>query len=246
MITIVGEYAVSNMIDVAPERVRTLYLLKGGKKNTRQQTTEAKAFSAGIDVRYLNKADFEKETSAANHQGMLAKCQPKEPGGLFELKAKLDELTKPLVLVLDEIQDPHNLGACLRSAEVFGVDLVIWPKHRAVKLNQTVYKIASGAVERLTLIEVTNLVQAVETLQSAGVWVTGLAGEARQSIQNYDLTTATALVMGNEHKGLRALVRKKCDTLLSIPQQGSIESLNVSVACGIALYEANRQRLSAQ
>ncbi len=241
MITIVGEYAVKSLIEHAQERVQSVFFCKGAAPE-RQRSVESLARSCGVALEWVDKSSFEKITRAPNHQGIAAKCRAKEPGTLLDLKARLSQADNALVLMLDEVQDPHNLGACLRSAEVFGVTAVVWPKHRAVKLNETVYKLAAGAVERLTLIEVSNLAQSIDAVKESGLWVAGLAGEADQMMSGFDLKGPTALVMGNEHKGLRSLVRKKCDVLLSIPQLGVTESLNVSVACGISLYEAVRQR----
>lgn len=241
MITVVGEYAVLSLLECGADRIETLFIVEETIKE-RQEKVYAAAYEKGVTVKFVDKKSFEKITQAANHQGVAATCVPKDPGQLFDLKATIMASPCPLILFLDEIQDPHNLGACLRTAEVFGVTAVVWPKHGAVKLNETVYKIASGAVERLALIEVTNLVQAIELVKAEGVWVAGLAGEATTAISDYDFSVSSALVMGNEHKGLRTLVRKKCDVLLSIPQLGQVESLNVSVATGVALYEAIRQR----
>ena len=148
----------------------------------------------------------------------------------------------PFLLVLDGVQDPHNLGACLRSADAAGVHAVIVPKDRSAGLTATVRKVACGAAETVPLLAVTNLARTLRTLQDAGVWLFGAAGEAEKSIYDIDLKGPLALVMGNEGSGLRRLTREHCDELFAIPMVGTVESLNVSVATGVALFEAGRQR----
>ncbi len=149
-----------------------------------------------------------------------------------------------LLLVLDGVQDPHNLGACLRTADAAGVHAVIAPKDRSVGLTPVACKVASGAAERLPFIQVTNLARTLKMLADRfGVWIIGAAGEAQQSLYEIDLKTPTVLVMGGEEKGMRRLTREHCDQLVSLPMSGTVESLNVSVATGVALYEVVRQRL---
>ena len=148
----------------------------------------------------------------------------------------------PLILVLDGVTDPHNLGACLRSADAAGVDGVIIPKDKAVGVNATVRRVASGAADTVKLITVTNLARALEQLQSQGIWLVGTDDEAEQNLYQQDFKGPTALVMGSEGKGLRRLTKEKCDFLVSIPMAGEMSSLNVSVATGICLFEAVRQR----
>jgi 23S rRNA (guanosine2251-2'-O)-methyltransferase len=150
--------------------------------------------------------------------------------------------TNPLLVFLDEVQDPHNLGAILRTADATGVTAVVVPKNNAVGLNATVRKVACGGAESVPLVVVTNLVRTIEQLQQRGVWFTGLAGETEQTIYQADLTGPVAIVLGAEGKGLRPLTRKACDYLVAIPMQGQVSSLNVSVAAGVTLYEAIRQR----
>lgn len=156
----------------------------------------------------------------------------------------LDRLaTTPFLLVLDGVQDPHNLGACLRTADAAGAQAVIAPKDRAVSLTETVRRIATGAAEHVPFVQVTNLARTLDKLKERGIWVVGTADEAPQSIYDTDLTGPLALVMGFEGTGLRRLTREKCDLLASVPMAGSVESLNVSVAAGVCLFEAVRQRL---
>lgn len=159
---------------------------------------------------------------------------------LEELLEKLAE--PPLLLVLDNITDPHNLGACLRTADAAGVQAVIIPKDKSATLNATVRKVACGAAEVIPLVTVTNLARTLEKLQQRGLWIVGTAGEAEQEIYQQDLTIPTVLVMGAEGKGMRRLTRDHCDYLVKLPMLGSVSSLNVSVATGICLFEAVRQR----
>lgn len=175
------------------------------------------------------------------HQGVVARVD----GRRKELKLPdvLDGLTEPaLLLVLDGIQDPHNLGACLRVADAAGAHAVIAPKDKAVGLNATAIKVASGAADTVPYITVTNLARALREMQEAGVWILGAAGEAEKSIYTVDQKGAIAWVLGAEGDGLRRLTRETCDELISIPMYGTVESLNVSVASGLCLFEARRQR----
>jgi 23S rRNA (guanosine2251-2'-O)-methyltransferase len=159
-----------------------------------------------------------------------------------ELDQFLDK-DNALILVLDGITDPHNFGACLRTADACGVDCVVIPKDNAVGITPVVRKVASGAVDTVPVVQVTNLVRSIKKIQEAGVWVYGAAGETDQSLYQTDLKGKTAIVMGAEEKGLRRLTRETCDVLLKIPMQGKVESLNVSVATAVFLYEVVRQRI---
>ena len=162
-----------------------------------------------------------------------------------ELFAHLERLDHPpFVLVLDNVQDPHNLGACLRSADGAGVDAVIIPKNRSSPVTGTVSNIACGAAESIPIARVTNLARIMTELRESGIWLIGTADETEQSLYSTDLTGPLGIVMGSEGSGLRQLTRKNCDALVAIPMHGRVESLNVSVATGICLYEAVRQRLS--
>jgi 23S rRNA (guanosine2251-2'-O)-methyltransferase len=159
---------------------------------------------------------------------------------LFEQLSALDH--PPMLLVLDGVTDPHNLGACLRSAEAAGVDAVIVPKDKSADLNATVRKVACGAAETMPFVRVTNLARTLEKLKQQGIWLYGTAGEAAQSVFEVDLKGPVALVMGAEGKGMRRLTREHCDYLVNLPMAGAVSSLNVSVATGICLFEAVRQR----
>jgi 23S rRNA (guanosine2251-2'-O)-methyltransferase len=175
------------------------------------------------------------------HQGVVANAAP------LALARNLDELLDavegpPLILLLDGITDPHNLGACLRVADGAGAHAVIVPKDRAVGLNATAAKVASGAAETVPYITVTNLARTMRELQERDIWITGTTDDAEKSVFEADFTGGTALVMGSEGEGMRRLTRENCDLLVSLPMLGAVESLNVSVASGICLYEARRQR----
>lgn len=177
------------------------------------------------------------------HQGVLARMQAPAPGNESDLLELLTGLeTPPLLLVLDGVQDPRNLGACLRSADAAGVHAVVVPRDRAAELTAVARKTAAGAAESVPLFVVTNLARCLRELRSAGVWLVGLAGEAETDLYQARLTGPLAMVLGAEGSGLRRLTREHCDELLRIPMAGSVESLNVSAATAVCLFEALRQR----
>jgi 23S rRNA (guanosine2251-2'-O)-methyltransferase len=178
-----------------------------------------------------------------NHQGVVARIRLPQVHDEAYLKALLKRQQEaPFLLVLDGVQDPHNLGACLRTADAAGVQALVTPRDRSVGMTVSVCKVASGAVETVPLVQVTNLVRTLKWLKQAGVWLIGTAAEAHQSLYRTDLTGPLAIVMGGEGKGLRRLTREQCDLLVSLPMAGRVESLNVSVATGVTVYEALRQR----
>lgn len=182
------------------------------------------------------------------NQRRHAHIEPKGRGrilddnGLFDLLDKLK--APPFLLILDGVQDPHNLGACMRTAEAAGVHALVAPRDRAVSLTETVSRVACGAAEKLPFAQVTNLARVIDQLKERGIWTVGAASESTQSLYATDLSGPLAIVVGFEGAGLRRLTREKCDSLVQIPMPGSMESLNVSVATGICLFEAVRQRLS--
>jgi 23S rRNA (guanosine2251-2'-O)-methyltransferase len=181
------------------------------------------------------------------HQGVLAKVSPSQIWGEQMLDELLDRLeVPPLLLVLDGVTDPHNLGAVLRTADAAGVHAVIIPKDKSATLNATVRKVACGAAEVVPLVAVTNLARALEKLRQKGLWVVGTDGDAEQTLYQQDMTGPLIVVMGAEGTGMRRLTREHCDYLVKLPMQGSVSSLNVSVATGVCLFEAQRQRLSAK
>lgn len=240
--TVVGWHAVLAVLRQAPERVLAIQIDRARKGPRRAQLLDA-ARAAGIAVEETTGEVLDRQAGGAEHQGVVARCRAAAERTEGELPAYLATLDgPPLLLVLDNIQDPHNLGACLRSADAAGVHAVILPRDNSAPLTAVVRKVASGAADSLALFRVANLARALDTLKEAGVWLVGAAGEATQELYDIDLTGPTALVLGAEGSGLRRLTSEKCDHLVRIPMAGTVESLNVSVATGICLFEAVRQR----
>jgi 23S rRNA (guanosine2251-2'-O)-methyltransferase len=197
----------------------------------------------GVAVHRVPHADLDRLLQGLGHQGAVARCSTATHWGEGQLESILSGLDQPpFLLVLDGVQDPHNLGACLRTADAAGLHAVIVPKDRAAGLTPVVRKVASGAAEHVPFIPVTNLARTLRSLKDREIWLIGAAGDATQSLFDADLTGPLALVLGGEGKGLRRLTREHCDTLVHIPMLGSVESLNVSVAAGICMFEAVRQR----
>ncbi|MDT8427381.1 MAG: 23S rRNA (guanosine(2251)-2'-O)-methyltransferase RlmB [Pseudomonadales bacterium] len=248
-----GIHAINELINRRPADIQEL-LFQQERQDKRIQELQHKATSLGIPWQTVARKTLEKRLGinstgpdadkAPVHQGVAALCwQPDFARHEKELKPLLDSLDHaPLLLVLDAITDPHNLGACLRTADAAGVDAVIVPKDNSAPLNMTVRKVASGAAETVKLYTVTNLSRTLAQLKERGIWVVGAAGEASQGLHSLDLTLPTAIVMGSEGKGMRRLTREHCDYLAAIPMAGALSSLNVSVATGVMLYEAVRQR----
>jgi 23S rRNA (guanosine2251-2'-O)-methyltransferase len=242
-----GLHAINELLKQHPEDVLEL-LLQGGREDRRIADLLALAEAAGVAVQTLERREFERRLrhlpTGAVHQGVMALCRM-GVSVLDEraLDALLDTLSSPaLLLVLDEVTDPHNLGACLRTADAAGVHAVIVPKDRSAPLNMTARKVACGAAETIPFVAVTNLSRTLEALQQRGIWIAGAAGEAQSSLYEIDFSVPLAIVMGSEGKGLRRLTREHCDYLMAIPMAGALSSLNVSVATGLCLFEAVRQR----
>lgn len=198
------------------------------------------ASERGIAVRRIDRAMIEREARGAVHQGVIAEVRPTRSYSVADLVREAPGT--PLLVVLDSLEDPHNVGAILRTADAAGADGVIRQSRRAARLDGAAAKASAGAVAYVKIADVVNVARAIEELKELGVWSVGLAGDAPRRYDLLDLTAPTALVLGAEGTGLRRLVRERCDWLVSIPMQGHVESLNVSVAAGIALYEAVRQR----
>ena len=237
---IYGFHAVSAKLRHAPESVLEIYL-SGDRKDTRVKKFIAQAEAAGVRILQSEGDKLDGMVGTRRHQGVVAKVDAtRREIKLADVLDSLDE--NALILVLDGVQDPHNLGACLRVADAAGAHAVVAPKDRAVGLNATAIKVASGAADTVPYITVTNLARALREMQDAGVWVVGAAGEADKSIYDIDQKVPVAWVLGAEGDGLRRLTRDTCDALARIPMHGSVESLNVSVASGICLFEARRQR----
>ncbi|SMN15011.1 23S rRNA (guanosine-2'-O-)-methyltransferase rlmB [uncultured Candidatus Thioglobus sp.] len=240
---IFGFHAIQAQLDAAPEGfVKVLTLDNRNDKRISQITTAFNQLS--IKITKANKQQLDKLTKNQTHQGIAAEVLLPTLPNQDELIGFVSRLeSSALILILDSIQDPRNLGACLRSANAAGVDCVVINKDGSAPINALVHKTSAGALNQLKIFQVTNLARTIKALQQENVWVVGLDGSTNTSIYQIDLTTPTALIMGTEGKGLRQLTKQSCDQLALIPMQGNVESLNVSVATGISLFEASRQRL---
>ncbi len=237
-----GLHAVRALLQQAEAQITRACALDG-RHDPKLQELIAQIEARGVRLERLPRRELDRLLPAARHQGILLEVRAVEVAGESQLEDFLTELAGPaLLLVLDGVQDPHNLGACLRTADAAGVQAVILPKDRSVGLTPVVRKVACGAAETLPLFSVTNLARTLRTLQAAGVWIYGAAGEAEQSLYDVDFTGSVALVLGAEGSGLRRLTREHCDGLVRIPMTGTVESLNVSVATGVMLFEVVRQR----
>ena len=238
-----GIHAVKALLRHNPEAILELHV-QTGREDERLTDILESVTALQLPHSLASRDDLDKMTGGAVHQGIAALVKAfnreKHESFLQSLLKNLDH--PPFILILDGVTDPHNLGACLRSAEAAGVDAVIIPKDKSVGVNATVRKVSCGAAEILPVIAVTNLARTLQSLKDQGIWIMGLAGEAEQSLYQADLTGPLALVMGSEGKGMRRLTRDYCDLLLSIPMAGEVSSLNVSVSTGICLFEAVRQR----
>lgn len=236
-----GIHAVSALLAHHPKRVKQLWLAKG-RQDASVEALREQAQALRIELRQIERSELDDKIDGV-HQGVLAMVSPSQIWGEAMLDELLDRASEPvLLLVLDGVTDPHNLGACLRTADAAGVHAVIIPKDKSATLNATVRKVACGAAEVVPLVAVTNLVRTLQNLQQKGVWIAGTAGEAQASIYEQDLRGPLALVMGAEGKGMRRLTRENCDYLVKLPMLGSVSSLNVSVASGVCLFEIRRQR----
>lgn len=273
MAYIYGIHAVLALLKNSPTKAEQIYLLDKHTNKTNPayreiiELIQANSLSSGLKT----KKELDSLATGGNHQGIVVKTRLGDlrasskktelteqaliqwvkhaTGQLGDDEFITEEFPKDhkqpvLILILDGVEDPHNLGACMRSAEALGVMAVVVPKHGSVKNTAVVSKVASGAMEVLPLVVVTNLAYFIEQIKSAGVWIVGASHEATQSVYQYDFKGPVAIVLGGEGKGLRRLTQELCDSLVNIPMMGTVSSLNVSVATGITLYEAQRQRLS--
>lgn len=240
---IYGLHTLQAVLERHPERVLNVSVV-AGKSDGRVSQLLQEVERHGIALQRVNEKQLARQLGEVNHQGVMAEVRPPRVGNEQDLLQDLTAVANPLLLFLDGVQDPHNLGACLRSADAAGAHGVVVPRDRACGLNPTVSKVAVGAAEVLPFYQVTNLARCLREVRSAGVYCVGLAGEAEQSLYDCDLRGPLALVLGAEGSGLRRLSRETCDVLAKLPMQGSVESLNVSVSAGVALYEAVRQRVS--
>ena len=236
-----GLHAVQALLKRHPDRVLELRLAER-RDDPRLRGIEALARDHGTKVQRVDAQALHKALGDVTHQGVMAEVLPLPPWSEDDLVAALGDARNPLVLALDGVQDPHNLGACLRTADACGALAVVIPKDRAANLSPVVRKVAAGAAESVPVVTVTNLVRTLKLLKEAQLWVTGADAEATQTAAEVDFTGGTVLVMGAEGAGLRQLTRQTCDFMVRLPQLGAVESLNVSVAAGMLLYEVVRQR----
>ena len=234
-----GIHAVAEALKASPERIERICIERGQKKPRIQEIVES-ARQNHVRISFEDRSWLDRKAEGARHQGVL--CFAAEMATLDSEDILAQAKSPGLVVVLDGVEDPHNLGAILRSAEAAGADGVFLPQHRSAALSATVVKASAGAASHVKLARVTNLAQFIESLKKKGFWVAGLDADSDKSIWDVDLTIPTALILGSEGSGLHRLVREKCDYIVSLPIRGVVSSYNVSVAAGIALYEVIRQR----
>lgn len=235
-------FGIHTVLECLKSRARPIdriYFAQGVNTRNLQAVVDL-ARQQGIPFKFEPRAQLDRKSGGATHQGVVAVCTVRPYSGLEDLLASAGP--QPLLVLLDSIEDPRNLGAILRSCAAFGVDGVVVPKNHAAGLSAVVAKTAEGALEYLKVAKVTNLVQAIEQLKAAGIWVIGIESGQTKQCDEVDFMLPVALVLGNEGSGIRRLVREHCDLLAALPAGGAIHSLNVSVAAGIALYEVIRQR----
>jgi 23S rRNA (guanosine2251-2'-O)-methyltransferase len=238
-----GWHAVSAALSRAPERLLELWMAP--RDDARARELKQRAETAGVHVHAVGPEALAKLVGEVAHQGAVASIRPLPPWDDHDLFAAISQIEgDPLLLVLDGVTDPHNLGACLRTADAAGAMAVVIPKDRSASVDGVVRKVAAGAAEFVPVVSVTNLARTLDELKERDVWVVGTDGEAPQSLYSADLNRSLALVLGAEGTGMRRLTRERCDFLVHIPMVGHMESLNVSVAAGVALFEACRQRLA--
>lgn len=237
-----GLHAVRTLLKQRPERAVRL-LVQKGREDARMSEVLKLARAANVPIVSRDAKDLDRLAGEQRHQGACLYVKPAGVLGEGALDDLLDKLTEPpLLLVLDGVQDPHNLGACLRTADAAGVTAVIVPRDRAAGLSPVVRKVASGAAETIPLFQIVNLARTLRQLQERNIWIVGMDDEAEKTVYELDLKGPLALVLGAEGPGLRRLTKENCDVLTKIPMFGAVESLNVSVATGVVLYEAVRQR----
>ena len=240
-----GLHAVRTLLQRQAGKVTQLLLLRG-REDARITEVLKLARDADIKIDYRSAHDLDQLVQGERHQGVIALLQKVENLGEGALDELLDKAgPAPFVLVLDGVTDPHNLGACLRTADAAGVHAVIVPRDRAAGMSPVVRKVAAGAAETVPLVQVVNLARTLRWLKERGLWLVGADDQAGTTLHDAKLTGPLAVIMGAEGEGMRRLTRENCDLLIGIPMQGVVESLNVSVATGVMLYEAVRQRASA-
>lgn len=237
-----GIHAVKSLL-TQKHRVTKLVYINQDRLDKRMQEIITLAEKRAIKIEYLKESTLEQKFKDIVHQGVIAEASPLRSYTEYDIVELLEQKSgNALILILDLVTDPHNLGACLRSADGAGVDFVIIPKDKSVGITPVVTKVACGAAESVPLIKVTNLARTMDLLKQHGIWIYGATDEASASLYQLDLKSSIALVLGAEGEGMRRLTKERCDGLFSIPMYGIVSSLNVSVATGVSLYEAVRQR----
>ncbi len=237
-----GIHAVQAAVDYSPDKIKQVWV-DNHRQDKRLSPLLKQLSQYNISVEKSDRKKLDRLSSHKNHQGIIAEVQLPAMYSESQLKQAIDSLTTPpLFLVLDQVQDPHNLGACLRSADAAGVHGIIIPKDNASGMTPTVCKVASGAAETVPVYQVTNLARCLRGLKKQGLWIVGATGDAKKTLFESDLTLPLALIMGTEGLGMRQLTQQHCDFLVKIPMQGHVKSLNVSVAAGIMMFETVRQR----
>jgi 23S rRNA (guanosine2251-2'-O)-methyltransferase len=236
-----GINAVESVLGHDPERVLTLWV-DAGRNDKRLVALIEQAKALGISVQATSRKALDRRVPDGHHQGVVADYRPPPPLGEGELLDRVEKASSPLLLVLDGVTDPHNLGACMRTAAAAGALAVVAPRDRAASLTPAARKAASGAAEVIPFVAVTNLARTLASLKQLGVWTVGTSGAVEQDLYAQDLRGSMALVLGAEGAGLRRLTAEACDVLVRIPISSAMESLNVSVAAGVCLFEAVRQR----
>jgi 23S rRNA (guanosine2251-2'-O)-methyltransferase len=237
-----GLHAVNAVLERAPERLLELWIAQP-RDDVRARELRDRAQDLGVRVQSASGEVLAKLVGDVAHQGAVAAVRPLRAWDERDLIDGLSQTADPLVLILDGVTDPHNLGACLRTADAAGAHAVLIPKDRAAAVDGVVRKVAAGAAEFVPVASVTNLARAIDLLKERGIWVVGTDGAAPQTLYEADLKRPLALVLGAEGTGMRRLTRERCDFVVRIPMTGQVESLNVSVAAGVALFEARRQRM---
>ena len=244
--TVFGYHAVESVIRHEPDRIQVLHA-QADRQDRRMQSLLALARNQGMTVETSAKSDLDALVNG-RHQGIVALLNPTRKGESASIVSEsalaehIARAASPLILILDGVTDPHNLGACLRSADAAGVTAVIFPKNKSADVTDVARKVASGAAETVPWVRVTNLARTIESLKQAGVWIIGTDGDAQESLYERDLTGPCAIVLGSEGSGMRRLTEDLCDYTVKLPMAGAVSSLNVSVAAGVCLFEAVRQR----
>ena len=245
--TVYGLHAIEALLARSPERIIEVFIIKG-REDKRLLAVVRQLEQLGLPVKIANRQWLDEKSKNGVHQGIVARVTPNRGYQENDIPLLMEQQPNPVILILDGVTDPHNLGACIRTADAAGVDFIIVPKDRSAPLNSTAQKVACGAAESVPVVRVTNLARTMRMLQDEyQVWIVGTAGEADKTLYQTDFyktstQTALALVMGAEGEGMRRLTKEHCDELVSIPMAGIVSSLNVSVATGVCLFEIVRQK----